>query len=734
MKTIFLLVLSLAAYAGESNNFQGVVLDSGGWPVEGARVECQNQAVYSNAQGRFRISGMDRCSAMVTKSGFETRAADLDATVDNKIELAIAARTETMVVSATRSEITANQAAVSASVIDAQDLAARDYPMLFDVLREIPGLSVSASGAPGSLVSVFTRGANSTDTLVLLDGVPLNDPGGQINFAHLSSEGLDRVEIVRGPESALFGAEASSGVIQLFTKRGDPEQARPHGSLFYERGNFQTDHWIVDASGGLAGRFDYYLSAAEFHTVGPYANNYDRDNTGTADLGYRISNATQVRGVFHIYDAHLGVPGQTAYGVDDLVPNEETRDSTASVRVDDSRGANYQQQFTFGFHRLNDRYNDDEPFGLQPLAALVREAESPVPSVYFVKLLNPAAIPAQVPAGLTLIQSAAYFGPADSVNLTERKTAGYQGTYLHRNGAIVFGYNYQRQSGELSGVAAERDNNGLFFHFQQSVGSRLFLSGGARYEHSSAFGNIGSGRAGASFVLAHEHGALSLASLRVDGGRGVIEPSLLEDYAQSPYFHGNPALRPAETTTWEAGVVVDWWHRRVRTEATAFRSSFNDLIAFVGDTWQNIQASWGRGVETSLQARLTHDVSINATYMRLYTRITASTAPSSAATGLGEELIRRPRNSGSVSLAISPKRWSFIAGARLVGERQDDDFTFGTTRNPGYQSVFASASYQLTKHLTPVLRLDNLLNESDQEVLGYPALSRTVLGGVRIAW
>ncbi len=124
--------------------------------------------------------------------------------------------------------------------------------MIFDVLREIPGLQVDEYGPPGTLAEVFTRGADYTGTLVLLDGVPLNDPGGEIHLENLTSEGLDRVEIVRGPESALFGAEAAAGVIQLFTKHGDPENAVPHGSVSYERGSFQTDRWIANLNGGLA--------------------------------------------------------------------------------------------------------------------------------------------------------------------------------------------------------------------------------------------------------------------------------------------------------------------------------------------------------------------------------------------------------------------------------------------------------------------------------------------------
>ena len=735
MRTSILLFLSLALCAGETN-IHGVILDPSGRPVEGARVACENQSSYSNFEGRFNLAGIDNCKAQIEKTGFTTQTADLDSSSDTKITLAVAGPLDTVVVSATRTETTPEQAAVAANVITEQQLAALNYPMLADTLRDIPGLAIAQSGTPGSITSIFTRGSESTGTLVLLDGVPLNDPGGQINLASLSSEGVDRVEIVRGPESALFGAEAAAGVIQIFSKQGDPENVVPHGSVSYERGNFQTDRWIANLNGGFAKRFDYSLSAAELHTAGEFQNQFFRDNTGTANLGYRISNATQLRGVFHIYDAHVGTPGQTAYGIDDPVPNEQTRDSTVSLHLDDARGSNFIQRFSFGYHRLNDTYNDNEPYGEEPLAALVRDVPGPIPQVYFVTLLNPSALPApsQIPPGLTLVESEAYFGPSSSLNLTERKMAAYQGTLSHKNSTLVFGYDFQDQSGNLAGVAAARTNNGFFANLQENLGTRIYLDGGARIEHSSAFGNIGSGRGGASFRLLGEHGALSSTLFRLSAGRGVTEPSLLENYAQSPYYFGNPALRPEETTSYEAGLVSEWFGRRVRTEIAGFRNSFHDLIEFVGDTWQNVQASWARGVETSAQARLPKSILVTGSYTLLDTRVTASSAPPSPTTEVGEQLVRRPRNSGSVSVALAPKRWSLVVGGRFIGERQDADFTFGVTRNPGYQNIYASGSYDVTRHLTPVLRVDNLLNERYEEVLGYQALSRGILGGLRVHW
>ncbi len=736
MRTFVLLALSLAICAGETSNIHGALLDPSGRPIEGARVSCGSQSVYSNTEGRFTLAGLEQCGVRIEKAGFKKQTAQLTAQTESRITLVVAGPVETVLVSATRTETTPEQAAVAASVVTEQRLAALGYPMLFDVLRDIPGLQVSQYGRPGSLAQVYTRGAERTGTLVLLDGVPLNDPGGELHLEHLSSEGIERVEVVRGPQSALFGAEAAAGVVQMFTKRGDPEHAVPHGSVSYERGSFQTDRWMANLAGGAGGRFDYAFSAAELHTAGAYGNDFDRDNSGMANLGYRLSNATEVRGMFRIYDAHAGVPGQVAYGIDDPIPNEETRNSTVSLRLDDSRGSNYLQRFTFGYNRLRDRYNDDEPFGEQPVAAFVRDVGGAIPRVYFVTLLNPLALPSpsQVPAGLRLATGSAFFGPADSLNLTERKTAGYQGTLSYRGGVLVFGYDYQNQSGDLSGTQAARNNHGFFANLQQNIGGRIYLSGGARVQHSSAFGTIGSGRGGASFLLFHERGPLSSTSFRLSAGRGVTEPSLLENFAQSPYFHGNPALRPEETTSFEAALVAEWFGRRVRTEVAAFRDSFHNLIAFVGDSWQNVQASWARGVETSAQARLPGNILITGASMWLDTRVTSSTSPASSTTGIGEELVRRPRHSGSVSVAITPRRWSFLVGGRFVGERQDADFTFGVTRNPGYQNVYASASYQATKHMTPVLRVENLLNERYEEVLGYQALSRSIVGGLRFSF
>lgn len=727
MRTSLLLLLSAAVLtAAASEQFQGLILDSQGRPIQGARVACGEHSAFTTAEGRFALPGSEPgCDSIIRKQGFETLRVHLAAASENRLELRVEGPTETVQVSAVRAQLTPDEAGVAATVFTRDEITFRDYAGITDLLRDTPGVQVSNYSRRGGLTSVYTRGAQRTGTLVLIDGVPINDPGGEVNMAHVSSAGIDRVEVVRGPESTLFGAEASAGVVQLFTRRGDDETTLPHGEASYERGSFQTDRWIANLNGGLLGRLDYSLTADQLHTAGEYPNDFYRDTTGAANIGFRFSGRTQARTIFREYDAIVGTPNQVGFGIIDFSANQETRDSALRVQVDDERGGHFLQRAAFDYNRLRDRFNDAIGYGPYPVAALVRRTLSPVPRVQLVSLAPGAT---SAPAGLELISTEVSTYPYSSLNVTERKGADYQGTLTHSSGLLVFGYAFERQSGLISSRDVSRDNHGLFIDKQQNIGARLSLNAGIRAEHSSAFGYKIAPKAAASFRL------FSGTVLRAGAGRGITEPSLYENFVRAPFAMGNAALRPEKTTTYEAGIAQELFGRRFRAEATVFRSSFRDLITYIYPSWQNIEASWARGFETSAQARVTDFLRLSGTYTRLYTRITSSASPKSLVTGIGQELVRRPRNSGSVSVLFTPRRWNVIAGARFVGERQDADFTFGLNRNPAYHFVFASASYQLTKHILPVLRIDNATDQCYSEVLGYPALSRNAMGGLRIAW
>jgi len=339
--------------------------------------------------------------------------------------------------------------------------------------------------------------------------------------------------------------------------------------------------------------------------------------------------------------------------------------------MDDTRGSRYTQRVLFGYHRYRDRFNDgfDPPF----------------------------------------------------LTETHRDVAGYQGTLAHRGGALVFGYDYQRQAGFISAAERGRDNNGVFVHEQYALTARIFVTGGVRVQHSSTFGAEFAPRGAITFRLPQE------IYFRVSGSRGIQEPSLLENFAREAFYVGNPNLKPETTEGFEAGLFREWFSRRVRTEVSWFRNSFHDLILFDFSTnpasWNNIQQSWARGVELSGTLRLAGRVSLRSGFTRLYTRNLQT----------GQPLLRRPLNAGTISLELTPRRWSLAAGARFMGERPDSNFVLpGITSVAGYNYVFVNGSWQATRHVEPFLRIDNALNERYQEVLGYAALRRMAAVGVKL--
>jgi vitamin B12 transporter len=727
----FLFLLAALPLLPNPLKVQGVVVDPSSRPVPNATVECAGRRSVTNAEGRFTLELNAPCEATIASGGFETARATLEPGREMRISLTLARLSERVVVSATRTPTTIEASGVSASVFTRQDLVERQLPAVADLLREVPGAGIVDTGRRGAVTSLFMRGGQSTATLFLLDGVPLNEPGGQLDLSGLTTAGVDRVEVVRGAESALFGADAASGVVQLFTARGDPEARMPHGWLSYERGNFQTDHWAANLNGGLADRIDYSLTADQFHDAGMFPNDFYRNTTGTANIGFRLTSATQLRAVYREYDSVTGNPGQVGFGERNLDAYGSNRQSTLSVRLDDVRSPHFVQLFSVGYNRFRNLFEDSGNSPMISVAALVQDVSTPTPRVYLVQQVSPDFPASSVPAGLRLVTGGFYPYPSSFVGVDDRTMADYQGTWTHRGGALVFGYRYERQTGLISNVNVDRTNNGGFFHEQYTIGRRLFLTGGARLENSTTFGSRFVPRGSATFQL------FKSTFLRASGGRGFTEPTLLENFANESYYVGNPRLKPEKTTMFDAGIVQELFNRRVRLEGTYFRNAFEDLIVFDStnypSTWNNIDRSWARGLEASATVKVWKYVQVAANYTHMRTRIT-STVSTSPYTGVGQELPRRPTNSGSAWVSVTPRRWSLIAGGRAVGERQDSDYTFGVTRNPGYGTMFLSGSYAANKHFTPYLRIDNLLNERYEEVLGYTALTRSAIGGVRVAW
>ncbi len=235
------------------------------------------------------------------KPGFTTVTTTLDSSRENHIALNLSTRSDRVTVSTTGAALPLEEAGVSATIFTAPDFDLTRGAFVSNLLRDVPGLNVVQTGQNGGIISVFARGGSSSAAMVLLDGIPLTEPGGYYDFVHLTSAGLDRMEVIRGPESALFGAEASSGVIQIFTHQGDAESSRPHGTLVYERGSFSTDHWSAALDGGLAQKIDYAFTADQFRTTGEFPNDAYRITSRHGQPGLRHFRWHQTAsGVSHI--------------------------------------------------------------------------------------------------------------------------------------------------------------------------------------------------------------------------------------------------------------------------------------------------------------------------------------------------------------------------------------------------------------------------------------------------
>jgi vitamin B12 transporter len=375
------------------------------------------------------------------------------------------------------------------------------------------------------------------------------------------------------------------------------------------------------------------------------------------------------------------------------------------------------QRFLASYHRYHDIFSDTQTESYN-IAALVNV--QPI-GIYFVHLVPPTT------TGANVVVSPQTLYPFSSTSFTDRTSGSYQGTITQTHGALVFGYEFERQAGIISGTDVDRTNNGFFAQEQYSLTKRIFLTGGLRFEHSSTFGQEVAPRGAVTFRLPTE------TFLRVSVSRGIREPALYDNFAHESYYVGNPNLKPEKTLAVEAGLYHDWFRGRLRTDAAYFHNNFSDLIEFDFSAYPgtsiNIDKARAQGMELSGAARIAKNVTVHASYTLLDTKITKSTAGD-----YGQELPRRARNSGAASIEVSPRRWSFIAGVRIVGERQDNDFVFNVTRNPGYQEVFFNGSWHLTPHLTPFLRIGNLLDQTYQEALGYEALTRNATGGLKFTW
>jgi len=361
------LLVSGAAFGAE-REVAGTVVDQSGRAVPRAYVSAVDAsakeiaATFSDESGRFHlVVDGEGCRIRASLTGFEPADAPCDAQV--RLTLGVAPVREDVIVTATRTEAPASQVGASATAFTAGDLRERRAPLVSDLLRTTPGATIIRTGAPGGVTSLFVRGGESNYNKVLLDGIPLNEPGGTFNFSNLTTDNLDRVEIVRGAQSAIFGSDAMSSVVQLIThraERGAPPQAT--GSI--EAGTYGS----VRGGGSVSGTvraFEYSAGVSGFATDNNAPNDAFRNTTISGTAGVALGAAATLRVVARTELQHNGTPGQTAFGRPDLDAFFERHDGVGGVTFDGQLTPRVRQRASYSLtvsHQQSTNLIADPPY------------------------------------------------------------------------------------------------------------------------------------------------------------------------------------------------------------------------------------------------------------------------------------------------------------------------------------------------------------------------------------
>ena len=726
LTTALTALMPRAAYAEVS----GQVVDLSGRPLPRAHVRLLDaggatvSAVFTDERGSFTLPTRTPCTLQIALTGFQTATMPCPQSPP-RIQLAIAPVRETVMVTATRTEAPTSQVGASATVFTADDLEQRQKPLLADLLVSTPGAMLMRNGAPGAVTSLFVRGGESDYNKILLDGVPLNEAGGTFYLNNLTTEHLERVEIVRGAYSTLFGSDAMASVIQLITKRGDRATRRPRVSGQLDGGTHGTLHANAAVNGGI-GRMDYSAALARIDTDNRVPNSALENTTISGSVGLAVAETATLRFVGRGEREHVGTPGPTAFGRPDRDAFFERRDGIGSLTFDHRPSRTFRERAAYSLatsYQQSTNLLQDEPY-----TASYRGRSGVFSSSDFL---------------------------TDSVNDLRRHHAEYQvdlgvasgGTFGAQTLTMLADWDGERATSinRLTGAttASARDNFGASMQ-EQVLWRRVFVTAGARVERNDNFGVAFVPRGTVVFVVRESTGLAGETRVKASAGTGIKEPTMAESFSVSSFARGNPDLKPERSRSAEAGVEQRLAGDRAKLELTYFTNRFEDVIQLVttdpatfAGQYFNTGVTRARGIEMGAEAAPAPWLRARAAYTFLDGRVVESAVPNDRVFRLGAELFRRPRHSGSVGITWTWDRVFADLNGVFVGRFADNDFGLFSpsfTESPGHTSWDARLRIRVTPHITGVLSIDNLTNEDYSEPLGYQPLLRTVRAGIRVGF
>ncbi|OGW62979.1 MAG: hypothetical protein A2V83_11010 [Nitrospirae bacterium RBG_16_64_22] len=601
-----------------------------------------------------------------------------------------------VVVTASRIEEPAEAAASSITVITRKEIEQKQYRTVFDALRDVAGLDAVRSGGPGSLSSVFLRGTKSEHTLVLIDGVEVNDPvsaGRSFNFANLSLANVERIEVLRGPQSTLYGSDSMGGVINVITRKGKGPLS---GDVSVEAGSFNTFRERLGLSGGT-GKAHYAfgfdrLDSAGISAAGEKYGNTEKDgvrNTSySGRAGYKLSDRADAEIVLRGHEARTEIDAKSGAGGDDPNRVATSRMFSALVRGNLAVRDWWNQALSIG--RVESRSTDHDDF------------DSVRPSNWLDSRFEGRMTKADWQNTLLLGQAHTVVGGV------EWEQEGANSEYRSLSSFGSYNTRFDDRTARTWGIYAQE---------RWTPSQALQVTAGLRRDDHDRFGGATSGKVAGS-VLVPGAGM----RLRASWGTGFKAPSLYQLYSQ----YGSETLQPEKSASYEVGLRQPLAGPAGWVDLAYFRSRFRNLIDYDFGTSKYVNT--GRAKTSGFELEAGYKP---ASFLSLLVRGTVLDATDEAT---GERLIRRARNRGSLAASwLASPDISATASLVRVGKREDTDFsTYPSTRVrlPAYTLVNLSGEWRATKSISLFARVENVFDKEYEDVLGYGTPGRSFYAGV----
>ena len=724
-KSLFLFLLLVSPVLALAADFTVHVSDPSGSVVAGATVSVyqlkNNALVASSATGptgeaRFHSLASGDYRVQVLAVGFAESLTEKTVSGDSSedVVLKIAARPETVVVTATATPLPADQTGAPVETVDSAELTNRQPVEAADAIRYLPGAIVNVAGRRGGLGSLFVRGGDSRYNKVIIDGVPVDEAGGTFDFGVVPVIGADRIEFVRGPESVLYGSDALTSVVQMFSATGTTRT--PELTLGSDGGTFSTAHGFATLA-GATGRFDYNLFGEQFNTQGQGINDEYSNSAEGANLGARLAANSTLRLRLRHSNARSGVQSFFNFNGQQLIPpdsDERARQNNFLADISLKLDAPKQWKHSIsGYEYHHVRENLDT-------------------------FMDPGRANA--------------FGnfdfPFSSYFNFNRAGLAYNGEYDPRLWAKTnFGYEFEDENGFIGDLTALPLTHGLrrnhaVYGEQVFTFSRFSFIAGGRFIHNESFGNRGVPRAALTLLALRGNDVFSGTRLRLAYGEGIKEPSFDESFGIGSFFIiANPDLRPEQSRTLEGAIVQSLFGDRYSISAGYYNNLFRNQIEFTSNPmtfigqFVNLNRSLAHGAEFEFHGRPTTRVSVEASYVYTSSQVLQSPVASDPLLEAGAPLLRRPKHAGSASINYTAARWGANLSGVGIGRRTDSDFlglaTPAINHAAGYVRADASGWYQLQRHVTAYIAIENLLNKRYEEAAGFPALKANFRAGLR---